>query len=514
MKYIRYIVKNDEPLRIADDSTSQNGQTVTLRYIPGTTIRGYIVNQLVYTLGEQFDKYKRDLISGQIVYMNAYLYENNRELLPSPKGFYEDKTVVTEKKEIQNVVINGEFDDGNKRAGLGKFCYFKDQCIYYYNVETGSDMKILINKRKQDDKQNVFRNEYITSGHTFVGYIKVDDEELAKAILEVFQKNIFLGNARSQGLGKCRVLDIKEMPEDFIPYQEYAVTDDAENTCYMMLLSNTAMRDNRGEYVGLDLKYLEEKLGVSNLRIEYCSTSTVNVKGYNRAWGSKIPSITMYEQGSVFKLKFDGSASLENMLKIMQSGLGVRKSEGFGRVLFLKDYENIRFKMEEKHRAEDFTQESPNGNDMQDLKILASNYYKKEIIQAMQEKIAKEMQEDKAFSVNAINLNNSQIGNVRGLLEANRYDAYGTETIKRYFAHAMEKEQNTNVQKQKSSIKALKDTILPILDQPLEQTLGMKHFTKIMGISVDELISEEELQRMKIDYILELMKFDNRKGVK
>ena len=305
MKYIRYIVKNDEPLRIADDSTSQNGQTVTLRYIPGTTIRGYIVNQLVYTL---------------------------------------------------------------------------------------------------------------------------------------------------------------------------------------------------------DLKYLEEKLGLSNLRIEYCSTSTVNVKGYNRAWGSKIPSITMYEQGSVFKLKFDGSASLENMLKIMQSGIGVRKSEGFGRVLFLKDYENIRFKMEEKHRAEDFTQESPNGSDMQDLKILASNYYRKEIIKAMQENIIS--------GVSNRNLNNSQIGNVRGLLEANRYDAYGTETIKRYFAHAMEKEQNTNVQKQKSSIKALKDTILPILDQPLEQTLGMKHFTKIMGISVDELISEEELQRMKIDYILELMKFDNRKGVK
>lgn len=507
MKYIRYIVKNDEPLRIADDSTSQNGQTVTLRYIPGTTIRGYIVNQLVYTLGEQFDKYKRELISGQIVYMNAYLYENNRELLPSPKGFYEDKTVVTGKKEIQNVVINGEFDDGNKRAGLGRFCYFKDQCIYYYNVETGSDMKILINKRKQDDKQNVFRNEYITSGHTFVGYIRVDDEELAKAILEVFQKNIFLGNARSQGLGKCRVLDIKEMPEDFIPYQEYAVTEDAENTCYMMLVANTAMRDNRGEYVGLDLKNLEEKLGVSNLRIEYCSTSTVNVKGYNRAWGSKIPSITMYEQGSVFKLKFDGSASLENMLKIMQSGIGVRKSEGFGRVLFLKDYENIRFKMEEEHSAEDFTQESPNGNDMQDIKILASNYYRKMIIKAMQENIIS--------GVNNRNLNNSQIGNVRGLLEANRYDAmHGTEVIKQYFTNAMKREQNTNVQKQKSSIKALKDKILPILDQPLEQTLEMKHFTKIMGISVDELISEEELQRMKIDYILELMKFDNRKGVK
>ena len=215
----------------------------------------------------------------------------------------------------------------------------------------------------------------------------------------------------------------------------------------------------------------------------------------------------MYEQGSIFKLKFDGSASLENMLKMMQSGIGVRKSEGFGRVLFLKDYENIRFKMEEKHSAEDFTQESPNGNDMQDLKILASNYYRKEIIQAMQENIIS--------GVNNRNLNNSQIGNVRGLLEANRYDAmHGTEVIKQYFTHAMKREQNTNVQKQKSSIKALKDKILSILDQPLEQTLEMKHFTKIMGISVDELISEEELQRMKFDYILELMKFDNRKGGK
>ena len=61
MKYIRYIVKNDEPLRIADDSTSQNGQTVTLRYIPGTTIRGYIVNQLVYTLGGSLTNIKENL---------------------------------------------------------------------------------------------------------------------------------------------------------------------------------------------------------------------------------------------------------------------------------------------------------------------------------------------------------------------------------------------------------------------------------------------------------------------
>ena len=46
-KYIKFVFKNKEPLRIADDNSSQSGQMITLRYIPGTTIRGYIVNQLV-----------------------------------------------------------------------------------------------------------------------------------------------------------------------------------------------------------------------------------------------------------------------------------------------------------------------------------------------------------------------------------------------------------------------------------------------------------------------------------
>ena len=45
-EYIKYIIRNKEPLRIADDSTSQSGQTVTLRYIPGTTMRGYIINKM------------------------------------------------------------------------------------------------------------------------------------------------------------------------------------------------------------------------------------------------------------------------------------------------------------------------------------------------------------------------------------------------------------------------------------------------------------------------------------
>ena len=504
MKYIRYKIKNVEPLRIADDSTSQSGQTVTLHYIPGTTIRGYIVNKIAESLKGEFEKYKKKLFSAQVAYLNAYLYENEKELIPSPKGFYEDKKMFEGKKEIQNVVIEGEFTEGNKRAGLGRFCYIEDNCICYYNVDTSSDMKILVNKRNPKDKQNVFRNEYITPGHMFVGYIMVKDDLLVDYILEALSEKIILGNARSQGLGKCIITEKKVMDNTFMPYDEYIVTDDAAQYCYMMLLSNTVMRNEFGEYVGLDLKTLEEKMGVKNLRIEYCSTSTVNVKGYNRTWGSKIPSITMYEQGSVFKLKYDGIVPVKNMKKIMQSGIGVRINEGFGRVLFLRDYESVKYKMEGSVTEPEFMSADKHYSDNVILKLIAKNYYRKMIDEEMQKRIL-----NGTDNISA----RSQVGNVRALLESNRYDAIkGTEIVKDYFEHSSYKEDNKKVQNQKASIKPFMKKIIAILEQPLAKTLEIENIKSVMGVPVENLFSENELQRMKFDYILNLMKYDNRKG--
>ena len=48
-------------------------------------------------------------------------------------------------------------------------------CIHYYNVETGSDLKIKINL-EDGEKQNVFRNEYIEPGYQFTGYIAIKEE--------------------------------------------------------------------------------------------------------------------------------------------------------------------------------------------------------------------------------------------------------------------------------------------------------------------------------------------------
>lgn len=166
---------------------------VTLRYVPGTTIRGYVVNQLAKQAN--FETVKLDLFSNKVCYLNAYISKKNQELIPSPKGFYEEKN--SAEKKIDNIVVKGEFEEGYKRAALGRYCYLDQNCIHYYNVETGSDLKIKINL-EDGEKQNVFRNEYIEPGYQFTGYIaiKEDEEALIASIQSVFGEEILLGNAR------------------------------------------------------------------------------------------------------------------------------------------------------------------------------------------------------------------------------------------------------------------------------------------------------------------------------
>ena len=218
-RYYRFIIENKEPLRIADDSSSQRGQQKTLSYIPGSTLRGMAMNYFA-----QKGKVPDCFFSEKLRFLNAYPVVKNGEeyceLIPSPKGFYEDKTEAKagEAKKIQNVVINGDFEEGMKRAGLGQFCRIEGGVCYFYNVEKGSDLKIKLGLDGKEE-QNVFRNEYIRPKNHFAGYVAVDEPDAEKLLEEVFSSDMILGNGRTAGLGKCRVLQ-KEVIEK-LPFDVY-----------------------------------------------------------------------------------------------------------------------------------------------------------------------------------------------------------------------------------------------------------------------------------------------------
>lgn len=504
MRYLRYVIKNIEPIRIADDSTSQYGQTVTLKFIPGSAVRGLIVHAL--SKRADFNAIKKILFSNDIRYLNAYLCTEKEELFPSPKGFYEDKSISEGKKQIENVVIDGNFKEGLKRASLGKYAYIDKDTIYYYNVDTSSDLKIKINVSDKED-QNVFRNEYMTSGNLFTGYIAVEKKELEDLIYKIFEKDkIFgIGNARSAGLGKCKVLQAEYVAR--LPYETLLPKSDLENSCYMMLLSNLAMRKEDGELCGLNLKELERLMGVKELKIKYASTSTVNVKGYNRTWGMPVPSVMMYEQGSVFHLKYDGILTLDKMKQIADTGLGIRRNEGFGRVIFLDQYEQVIYKqagkeIEKKKEAKAIKKKE----DEDVLKLIAKNYYKNLINQKMQKYIVD-------HPIKKGTVKNSQLGKLMTLTTAYKYNpAEGEKQIKEHFSHAKEKEENRKTQKGRNSIKEFSKFVDEVLDADLDTLLEIEKKDTIMGIPKKELLTSDDIGRVKMKLLTELIRYDNKKG--
>ncbi len=509
--YVRYVLRNTEPVRIADDSTSQNGQTNCLRYIPGTTIRGLIINALAGE--EDFARIKGQLFSDEVRYLNAYLMENGRELLPSPKGFYENKEVKS-RKEIENVVVDGDFREGHKRAQVGRYCYFDKECIRYYSVPTGSDMKIKINLR-DNEKQNVFRNEYIAAGQTFCGYIAVNDKELAKRIKDVLGQTVVIGNGRSAGLGKCRLLSCDYVEK--LPYGEYVPEGDLQGSCYMMLLSNTAMRNEEGEYCGLDPESLGKEMGVEALSVKYCATSTVEVKGHNRSWGAKTPSVTMYEQGSVFHFTYSGTLEKERIRKLCDEGIGVRRNEGFGRVIFLNDYESIKWKQQGERTKQDAVCEEPmHGEDEKVLRVVARTYYTRQLRRAMTRYITEKPLGIKRTDNSNPDVSNSRLGIIESFASGFRYEPdEGVDKIEDYFKHADEKEENLKIQKDTGSIGQLKKRIEDILNTPLESLLKMETDAgkeTIMGISKKKLLSEKEEKRLKLELISKMIRYENKRG--
>ncbi len=520
-EYLRYVLKNIEPLRIADDSSSQSGQTNSLRYIPGSAVRGLIVSTLAKA--PDFEEIKQRLFSNQVRYLNAYPLLHGQETLPSPKGFYESKV---SKGKIENVVVNGSFTDGFKRADLGRFARLEGDSIRYCGVETGSDMKIQINGQK------VFRSEYMKAGTLFGGYIAVDCPQLKEKIRQVLSGTVILGNARSSGFGKCQVLEISETNE--LPAHDFMQKENLTGSCYLILLSHTVMRDENGEYCGIALPELEREMGVSNLKIAYCATSVVDVRGYNRTSGAKLPSVTMYEQGSVFHLTFDGTLTVEKMRDLMDQGIGVRRNEGFGRLLFPAHYEEIKEKeqvspaaagklfsttspgksaqsspgISSEKSARPSPGTSPEKEDEKVLRLIAGNYYRNLLRRKMREYIVD-------HPLDRGKLASSQLGNLEAFTTAYKYDPVeGKKAIDRYFGHAKEKESSLRVQKERASVKELASLVDKIFTDSLEKTLGMEEKPSIMGIPRKNILSEEEIYRLKMDLVTELIRYENKEEVR
>ena len=64
-------------------------------------------------------------------------------------------------------------------------------------------------------------------------------------------------------------------------------------------------------------------------------TSVSEYGAFNRTWGSREPAAAMYDRGRLFRFTCSTAPKLERLKAIEREGLGIRRAEGFGQVLFI-----------------------------------------------------------------------------------------------------------------------------------------------------------------------------------
>ena len=330
--WIRYRLRLETPMAISQGVSSPEDAdrkqfTDTHTYIPGSAIRGMVISYLAQTDPEWFSTHK-DALLRQTIFRNALPLEDDHVQIPVPMGFYESR-----KDHSCYSILEQEVRSGDKRARLKRYCHRKDGKTHAATPSTESILRIDI------DSRLMFTTKAMSAGTCLEGYIHLPDPSLAPRVCEAFRTCIWIGADRHAGSGLCRPMLLDGAAPDQTAFG-YGESDHIPCTLYLLLLSPTALTA-QGTPCGLSDSILTQLLDVEKAEVVRCATALIAASGFNRTWGCASDTVIMYSPGSIFKILCSHAPSRDRLAKLELEGIGIRRSEGCGQVLFLRDFGSI-----------------------------------------------------------------------------------------------------------------------------------------------------------------------------
>ena len=223
--------------------------------------------------------------------------------------------------------------DVDKYAFVGKISSNEkkdeENTLFTYSINLDAKLHIAIG-----EKGDMFRYEAIAAGQIFRGGIFCKNDADAQKYKKVIENEIlYIGGSRGSGYGRCLVKNVDIVSSE----QEYSHYQRSEKQSYLTLyaLSNLLLVDENGKNTGIpSASYLEKKLGITNLKLEKSFVSTFMTDGFNHTWKARQVRQTAVKAGSVYVFSYQGKLDTEKLLQLEEMGIGQRKTEGYGRILF------------------------------------------------------------------------------------------------------------------------------------------------------------------------------------
>gem|GEM_PF-5440835 len=341
--YIRYQLLLEEPVRMGM-AGNQEG-TAAMSYLAGSALRGALLGKYIHTYyGDRTDDLSKDPavrreLFTDMRFTDAYLSESGRDLIPVPNVYYVDKhqkraaEKENKKKYTVHSCVREIPNEGELRQGSGGFCRIEGKQFTVIPVHKCANLHI------GTEEKTMFRYEAIDKGQVFTGYIACEEASAARMLEILDDAVLYVGGSKGSGYGRCKVIACEkssyEKMLEFYGIQRETCTN--EFTVYA--LSRLDLTDPGGNPAGeIDPAYLEKTLGVRNVCLKQASVASEIVSSFNHTWKAGHVLQNTVSAGSHYLYTCEGQVSKEAARKLEEKGVGLRKEEGFGRILINADF--------------------------------------------------------------------------------------------------------------------------------------------------------------------------------
>lgn len=511
MKYLDLRIQCKQPIKISSSINTQ-GSSESLTYILGSSIRGAFISNYIEQSGiidiDKNEKTKNWFFNNKLEFLNGYLEFNNERTLPMPIGLYADSIELINYQNNDLIKVKSEFkdiiEDTDKKLPGGDFISLSDND----SVATISVEKIYNLHIKKGKDKDMFIYEAIKENQTFRSYIKCDvsDEEVDE-IKDIINNSIFyLGGSKGSGYGEVIIEIIDETydnPEDFCYDEELF-----EGKFVIYTLSDGVYFNQYKEAQSyIDEKHLENILEVQDVKVEKIATDTSIVGGYNNKWKCRLPQYEGNKAGSIYEYSYKGKLKSKNIEKLMNSGIGLRTEEGYGRILIMP-YFNIN-KVQKAMKNNSGLQEINKLEEKENnqIKYIVNSICRNKINEIMQKRIVEDYKSDKS-------VNKSQIGKLVQLFDV--VQAFekkdGISKIKDYIDHLKIRHDNKERENQKAyeqlkDLKIRNKTSIEYIEEEIEGLKNNSEFYKqynINSISINGIKPEINEQEIYVYKMIEL----------
>jgi CRISPR-associated protein Csx10 len=370
MKVIQYRIDLLEPTLVTSLLGDPNSG-VAFEYLPGSVLRGILIGKYLNTksadasditdVSDASDPTLRRLFfDGTTRYLNGYPLDGyDHPGLPVPASW---QHVKGQENEIFDFAIEPQ-DDRQQWQSVSALFYTQSgrsvrlirpvRNIAVHTQRTARFGRAVPEYRPPRNGQGsmrsttwldrdeipgaVYRYDALAAGQTFQAAIicdnDADEPTLLKLLQDLTDGHVTLGGSRSGGYGRASISQIDNEGADRHAAEDEE--DTPEDKLIVTLQSDVLLRDERGQFAvdpELLRRALTRHLGVE-LKLEDAFLRTEVVGGFNRKWGLPLPQTLAVRMGSVLVFKDpDCVSTLLDKLEIR--GIGERRAEGFGRIVF------------------------------------------------------------------------------------------------------------------------------------------------------------------------------------